>query len=140
VPLETTAGAEIARRARGTPRVANRLLRRVRDYAQILGDGTIDFETARDSLERLEVDKYGLDDLDRRILLTILEKYSGGPVGLNTLSASLGEEKDTLEEIYEPYLMQIGFLERTPRGRKVTQRACEHLHKPLPGGTGLFGS
>ena len=140
VPLEPEAGAEIARRARGTPRVANRLLRRVRDYAQILGDGTVGLEMARGSLERLEVDRYGLDDLDRRILLAILEKYRGGPVGLNTLAASLGEEKDTLEEIYEPYLMQIGFLERTPRGRKVTDRACEHLHwKAGPGrGPGLF--
>lgn len=141
VPLEPEAAAEIARRARGTPRVANRLLRRVRDYAQILGDGSVNLEMARDSLERLEVDRYGLDDLDRRILLTILEKYRGGPVGLNTLSASLGEEKDTLEEIYEPYLLQIGFLERTPRGRKVTDRACEHLHRGAPGskGPGLFG-
>jgi len=142
VPLDPEAGGEIARRARGTPRVANRLLRRVRDYAQILGDGSISFQMAKESLERLEVDKFGLDDLDRRILLTILDKYRGGPVGLNTLSASLGEEKDTLEEIYEPYLMQIGFLERTPRGRKVTQRACEHLQKSVPGLNipGLFGS
>ena len=141
VPLDPEAGGEIARRARGTPRVANRLLRRVRDYAQILGDGSISYPMAKESLERLEVDKFGLDDLDRRILLTILDKYRGGPVGLNTLSASLGEEKDTLEEIYEPYLMQIGFLERTPRGRKVTQRACEHLQKSVPGLNlpGLFG-
>jgi holliday junction DNA helicase RuvB len=132
VPTDREAGGEIARRARGTPRVANRLLRRVRDYAQILGDGSIGFEMAKESLERLEVDQYGLDDLDRRILLTILDKYRGGPVGLNTLSASLGEEKDTLEEIYEPYLLQIGFLERTPRGRRVTERACEHLHRSSP--------
>lgn len=134
VPLDKEAGEEMARRSRGTPRVANRLLRRVRDYAQILGDGTIGLEMARDSLERMEVDRFGLDDVDRRILLTILEKYAGGPVGLNTIAASIGEEKDTVEEIYEPYLMQIGFLERTPRGRRITARACEHLGLPLPGG------
>jgi len=134
VPLDEAAGEEMARRSRGTPRVANRLLRRVRDYAQILGDGTIGLEMARDSLERMEVDRFGLDDVDRRILLTILEKYAGGPVGLNTIAASIGEERDTVEEIYEPYLMQIGFLERTPRGRRITARACEHLGLPLPGG------
>jgi Holliday junction DNA helicase RuvB len=134
VPLDGAAGEELARRSRGTPRVANRLLRRVRGYAQILGDGTIGLEMARDSLERMEVDRFGLDDVDRRILLTILEKYGGGPVGLNTIAASIGEEKDSVEEIYEPYLMQIGFLERTPRGRRITARACEHLGLPLPGG------
>ena len=134
VPLDEAAGEEMARRSRGTPRVANRLLRRVRDYAQILGDGTIGLDMARDSLERMEVDRFGLDDVDRRILLTILEKYAGGPVGLNTIAASIGEERDTVEEIYEPYLMQIGFLERTPRGRRITARACEHLGLPLPGG------
>ena len=141
VPLKGEAGEELARRARGTPRVANRLLRRVRDYAQILGDGTIDLGVARDSLERMEVDRFGLDDVDRRILLTILEKFAGGPVGLNTIAASIGEEKDSVEEIYEPYLMQIGFLERTPRGRKITARACQHLGLALPGGPGpnLFG-
>jgi Holliday junction DNA helicase RuvB len=133
VPLDVAAGEELARRSRGTPRVANRLLRRVRDYAQILGDGTIGLEMARDSLERMEVDRFGLDDVDRRILLTILEKFAGGPVGLNTIAASIGEEKDSVEEIYEPYLMQIGFLERTPRGRRITVRACEHLGLPLPG-------
>lgn len=142
VPLEEAAGEELARRARGTPRVANRLLRRVRDYAQILGDGTIGLDMARDSLERMEVDRFGLDDVDRRILLTILEKFSGGPVGLNTIAASIGEEKDSVEEIYEPYLLQIGFLERTPRGRRITPRACEHLKLPLPGGStpSLFGN
>lgn len=133
VSMGDEAAHEIARRSRGTPRVANRLLRRVRDYAQILGDGDISLEVARDGLERMEVDRYGLDDLDRRILLTILEKFSGGPVGLGTIAASIGEEKDTVEEIVEPYLMQIGFLERTSRGRKVTPRACEHLGRPLPG-------
>ena len=141
VPLDDLAAEEIARRSRGTPRVANRLLRRVRDYAQILGDGTITFETAKDGLERMEVDRFGLDDLDRRILLTILEKFGGGPVGLNTVAASIGEERDTVEEIYEPYLMQIGFLERTPRGRKITELACKHLGKagPFGGAKGLFG-
>jgi Holliday junction DNA helicase RuvB len=133
VPIEDAAAEEIARRSRGTPRVANRLLRRLRDYAQVLGDGRITLELARDSLERLEVDRYGLDDLDRRILLAIIEKFAGGPVGLNTLAASISEEKDTVEEIYEPYLMQIGFLERTPRGRKVTRLACEHLGRRLHG-------
>ncbi len=139
VPLEDAAAEEIARRSRGTPRVANRLLRRLRDYAQVLGDGRITLELARDSLERLEVDRYGLDDLDRRILLAIIEKFAGGPVGLNTLAASISEEKDTVEEIYEPYLMQIGFLERTPRGRKVTRLACEHLgRRPHEIGGDLF--
>jgi holliday junction DNA helicase RuvB len=140
VPLAGNASEELARRSRGTPRVANRLLRRVRDYAQILGDGAVDEAMARDSLERMEVDRFGLDDVDRRILLTILEKFRGGPVGLNTIAASIGEESDSVEEIYEPYLMQIGFLERTPRGRRITARACEHLGLPLPGVTtpGLF--
>ncbi len=140
VPTDTSAADEIARRARGTPRVANRLLRRVRDYAQILADGTISYEVAKDSLERLEVDRYGLDDLDRRILFTILDKYDGGPVGLNTIAASLGEEKETIEDIDEPDLMQIGFLERTPRGRRATRLACEHLGRPWMrnGGSNLF--
>ena len=140
VAIDNDACSEVARRSRGTPRVSNRLLRRLRDYAQILGDGTITMECAVQSLERLEVDRYGLDDLDRRILLTILEKYAGGPVGLSTLSASIGEEKDTIEEIYEPYLMQIGFLDRTPRGRRITELACRHLGATLPTGRsgGLF--
>jgi Holliday junction DNA helicase RuvB len=131
VPLEEDASTELAQRARGTPRVANRLLRRIRDYAQILGDGSITLAVAKDGLERMEVDRYGLDDLDRRILSTIIENFDGGPVGLNTIAASIGEEKDTLEEIYEPYLMQIGFLERTPRGRRATRRASEHLGRNL---------
>jgi Holliday junction DNA helicase RuvB len=138
VPLGEGASEEIARRSRGTPRVANRLLRRVRDFAQVLGDGTVSLDMARESLERLEVDWFGLDDLDRRVLCTILEKYAGGPVGLNTLAASLGEEKDTIEEICEPYLLQIGFLERTARGRRITDRACKHLGLPTPGGGNLF--
>ncbi len=141
VEVDAEGAHEIARRSRGTPRIVNRLLRRVRDFAEILCDGRVTEAVAKESLERLEVDRYGLDDLDRRILLTILEKFSGGPVGLNTLSASLGEEKDTLEEIYEPYLLQIGFLDRTPRGRTVTPRACQHLGRPFPsagGASSLF--
>ncbi|HNQ79434.1 MAG TPA: Holliday junction branch migration DNA helicase RuvB [Acidobacteriota bacterium] len=141
VPVEDDAALEIARRARGTPRIANRLLRRLRDYAQMLGDGTIDREVAIQGLERLEVDKFGLDDLDRRLLQSLIEKYGGGPVGLNTLAATVGEEPDTLEEVYEPYLMQVGFLERTPRGRKATPRAYKHLGLPFEpsGGTTLRG-
>jgi len=140
IPLGDRAAGEVARRSRGTPRVANRLLRRLRDYAQILGDGTITLPLAIESLERLEVDQYGLDEMDRRVLSTILEKYGGGPVGLNTLAASLGEEKDTIEEICEPYLMQVGFLERTSRGRCVTPAACDHLGLRLPGDReSLFG-
>lgn len=127
VPIQDDASEEIAKRSRGTPRIANRLLRRLRDYAQMLGDGTIDREVAVKGLERLEVDKFGLDDLDRRLLQSLIEKYGGGPVGLNTLAATIGEEPDTLEEVYEPYLMQVGFLERTPRGRKATPRAYKHL-------------
>jgi holliday junction DNA helicase RuvB len=131
VPVDDEAAEEIARRARGTPRIANRLLRRLRDYAQMLGDGTISRDVAVAGLERLEVDKFGLDDLDRRLLQSIIEKYGGGPVGLNTLAATIGEEPDTLEEVYEPYLMQLGFLERTSRGRKATPRAYKHLGIPF---------
>jgi Holliday junction DNA helicase RuvB len=119
--------SEIARRSRGTPRVANRLLRRVRDFAQVEADGAITGVLAEKYLERLEVDRYGLDETDRRLLLTIHEKFDGGPVGLNTLAAAVGEERDTLEEIYEPYLLQIGFLDRTARGRRITRLAREHL-------------
>lgn len=131
VPTDDEASEEIAKRSRGTPRIANRLLRRLRDYAQMLGDGTIGKKAANEGLERLEVDKYGLDDLDRRLLLSLIEKYGGGPVGLNTLAATIGEEPDTLEEVYEPYLMQLGFLERTPRGRKATPGAYKHLGVPF---------
>ncbi len=128
VPIEEAGGAAIARRARGTPRVANRLLRRVRDFVQVDAEGTISGEVADRYLERLEVDRFGLDTLDRKILLTIHEKFDGGPVGVQTIAAALGEEAETIEEIYEPYLMQIGFLDRTPRGRRVTRRALEHLN------------
>lgn len=123
---------EIARRSRGTPRITNRLLRRVRDFVQVDGGATITAEGASAALERLEVDRYGLDRVDRKLLTTILDKFRGGPVGLATLAASVGEDRGTLEEIYEPYLMQIGFLDRTPRGRRATRLAREHLKQPGP--------
>jgi Holliday junction DNA helicase RuvB len=119
--------AEIARRARGTPRVANRLLKRVRDYAQVRADGTIDEAVAREALALLEVDPLGLDDIDRRVLRAIIEKFDGGPVGLDTIGAALSEEPDTIMDVVEPYLLQLGFLDRTPRGRVATRRAYEHL-------------
>jgi Holliday junction DNA helicase RuvB len=127
VELAPEGAEEIARRSRGTPRIVNRLLRRVRDFAQVAEVGAIGKETSTEALERLEVDRYGLDQIDRRILAAILEKFRGGPVGLSTLAAAVGEDGETLEEIYEPYLIQIGFLERTPRGRRATRRAAEHL-------------
>lgn len=127
VSIDQDAAVEIARRSRGTPRIANRLLKRVRDFVQVSRDEKVSVKGARDALEKLDVDSYGLDEIDRKILLTILQKFSGGPVGLNTLSAAIGEEKDTIQEIYEPYLIQVGFLDRTPRGRKATRRASEHL-------------
>jgi len=140
VSIDDGGAAAIGRRSRGTPRIANRLLRRVRDFAQVEADGEITGPVADRHLERLEVDLYGLDRLDRRILLTIHEKFDGGPVGLATIAAALGEEADTIEEIYEPYLMQIGFLDRTARGRRVTPRALEHLKISPSGRTrdGLF--
>jgi Holliday junction DNA helicase RuvB len=131
VSLDAAAGEEIARRARGTPRVANRLLRRVRDFAHARGEEAISLETARYGLERLEVDGFGLDDLDRRLLVTAIEHYRGGPVGLRALAATMGEDEGTLEDIYEPYLLQLGFLQRTPRGRVVTERARRHLGYPV---------
>jgi Holliday junction DNA helicase RuvB len=127
VPVDADGSQELARRARGTPRIANRLLRRVRDFVQVEGEGPITGSLAERYLERLEVDRYGLDRLDRKILLTIHEKFDGGPVGVNSVAAALGEERDTIEEIYEPYLLQIGFLDRTSRGRRITRRAVEHL-------------
>lgn len=132
IPIDHEGAAEIAVRSRGTPRIANRLLRRVRDYAQVRGSGIIDRSTAEQALKMLEVDAHGFDELDRRLLLTIIEKYDGGPVGLNTLAASLAEEQDALEEVYEPFLIQRGFLDRTPRGRVATRLAYEHLGVPLP--------
>jgi Holliday junction DNA helicase RuvB len=126
-------GAEqIALRSRGTPRVANRLLRRVRDFVDVKGKGVITAEEAQDALNMMEVDSLGLDDVDRKILMTIIENYGGGPVGINTIAAAIDEEKDTIESIYEPFLMRIGFLERTIRGRKLTAKACEHLGFRLP--------
>jgi Holliday junction DNA helicase RuvB len=121
---------EIARRARGTPRVANRLLKRVRDYAQVMADGVITGEVADTALSKLEVDEIGLDDVDHKVLRTIIEKFNGGPVGLDTIAASISEESDTVTDVYEPYLLQLGFLERTPRGRLATRRAYEHLGLP----------
>jgi Holliday junction DNA helicase RuvB len=123
---------EIARRARGTPRVALRLLRRVRDYAQTRAEGVITGPVAGEALEMMEIDYLGLDDIDRRILLTIIDKYAGGPVGLPTIAASISEDPSTIEDVYEPYLMQLGFLKRTPRGREATARAYEHLGLPPP--------
>ena len=124
---------EIARRSRGTPRIANRMLRRVRDFAQVKADGVITKDVADQALCALEIDHLGLDPIDRRMLGAIIENYGGGPVGLETLAATIGEESVTLEDVYEPYLMQLGFLTRTPRGRCVTQKAYQHLHLPLPG-------
>jgi holliday junction DNA helicase RuvB len=127
VTIDKDGANEIASRARGTPRIANRLLRRVRDYAQVRSAGHIDKATAQAALKMLEVDAHGFDEIDRRMLLMIIEKYDGGPVGLNTIAAALAEEPDAIEDIYEPYLMQIGFLDRTPRGRCVTRLAYEHF-------------
>lgn len=139
VDMEMPGAEEIARRSRGTPRIANRLLRRVRDFAQVKGRGGISCDIASEALELMNVDKNGLDDIDRRILLTIIEKFSGGPVGLSTISAAISEEKDAIEDICEPYLIQMGFLHRTPRGRIATQSAYEHLGIPRhPGRSGLF--
>ena len=133
--IDPRGAMEIASRSRGTPRIANRFLRRVRDFAQIMGDGTITKEAADLALSRLEVDKLGLDAVDRRMLTAIIQNYSGGPVGLETLAATIGEEAITLEDVYEPYLMQLGFLTRTPRGRCVTALAYDHLHIPYEGQT-----
>jgi len=127
VEINREGALEIASRSRGTPRIANRLLRRVRDFAQVRGAGKIDLPTAQAALTMLEVDRYGFDEVDRKLLLAIIEKYQGGPVGVNTLAAALAEEPDAIEEIYEPFLIQIGFLNRTPRGRVATQLAYEHF-------------
>ncbi len=127
VPVENQAALEIARRSRGTPRIANLLLRRVRDFAQIKGDGNIDLKIVKYSLDSLNVDKYGLDEMDNRILTSIIDKFHGGPVGLNTLATAVGEDAGTIEEVYEPFLIQEGFLDRTPRGRKATLKAFGHL-------------
>ena len=133
VSIEPEGAMEIARRSRGTPRIANRMLRRVRDFAQVMADGVITKSVADKALLALEVDYLGLDNVDRRMLKAIIENYGGGPVGLDTLAATIGEESVTLEDVYEPYLMQLGFLTRTPRGRCVTQKAYEHLHVAFVG-------
>jgi Holliday junction DNA helicase RuvB len=140
IEIDEGGASEIARRARGTPRIANRLLRRVRDFAEIVFDSRITREVANESLNRMEVDTYGLDEVDRKMLLTIIEKFDGGPVGLGTISASIHEEKDSIEEIIEPYLIQIGFLNRTPRGRVATRLAYEHfgLSITMPDNPSLF--
>jgi Holliday junction DNA helicase RuvB len=130
VTVDRDGAEEIARRARGTPRIANRLLRRVRDYAQVRAAGYIDLTIATLALDLLEVDRFGLDEIDQKIMLTLLEKYAGGPVGVNTIAASIDEEADTIEEVYEPYLMQLGFIDRTPRGRIGTDRAFEYFKIP----------
>ncbi|ABS23360.1 Holliday junction branch migration DNA helicase RuvB [Bacillus cytotoxicus] len=132
VEIDSLAALEIARRARGTPRIANRLLRRVRDFAQVRGDGTIAMEITQMALELLQVDKLGLDHIDHKFLLGIIEKFRGGPVGLETVSATIGEESHTIEDVYEPYLLQIGFLQRTPRGRIVTPLAYQHFGMEMP--------
>jgi len=131
IKIEEPGSLEIARRSRGTPRIAHRLLRRVRDYAQVKGDGKIDQETARQALQKLEIDELGLDKVDRKILEIIIKNFAGGPVGIESLSASIHEESITLEDVYEPYLLQIGFIERTPRGRMATAAAYQHLGIPL---------
>jgi Holliday junction DNA helicase RuvB len=141
VKIDEGGAQELARRARGTPRIANRLLRRVRDYAEVLSDGRITREVAGDALNRMEVDTYGLDEVDRKLLTMIIEKFEGGPVGVGTISASINEEKDSIEEIIEPYLIQIGFLNRTPRGRMATRHAYEHFGINMPHHkAGLFDS
>jgi Holliday junction DNA helicase RuvB len=131
IPVQKDAAVEIARRARGTPRIANRLLRRVRDFAEVRHEGNVDILIAREALSMLEVDEYGLDEIDRKLLTTIIERFGGGPVGVNALSSSVGEDRGTIEDLYEPYLIQIGFLQRTPRGRVVSRTAYEHLNYPL---------
>ena len=136
-PIERDGAMEIARRSRGTPRIANRMLRRVRDFAQVVGDGVITKELADKALTALEVDDLGLDNIDRRMLRAVIEFYGGGPVGLETLAATINEEAVTLEDVYEPYLMQLGFLTRTPRGRCVTVKAYRHLGLTPAGGEGL---
>jgi holliday junction DNA helicase RuvB len=137
VPIDNDAAKDIASRSRGTPRIVNRLLRRVRDYAQVRANGKVTLEVARAAMQLLDVDEYGFDESDRRLLLTIIDKFSGGPVGLGSLAAALSEEEDAIEDMYEPFLIQIGFLERTPRGRLATARAYEYFGRAVPG-RGLF--
>ena len=131
VPCSSEAAGEIARRSRGTPRIANALLRRVRDFAQVKGTGDINLEIAQYALEALNIDRYGLDEIDNKILCTIIDKFGGGPVGLGTIATAIGEDAGTLEEVYEPFLIKEGFLKRTPRGREVTELAYKHLGKSV---------
>lgn len=131
IEIDENGALEIARRSRGTPRIANRLLKRVRDYAQVMEDGVITWDVAKKGLEILEVDELGLDSVDRKLILTLIENFGGGPVGVDTLSAATGEERGTIEDVYEPYLLQIGFLNRTPRGRVVSKKAYEHFNIPF---------
>ncbi|WP_265450569.1 Holliday junction branch migration DNA helicase RuvB, partial [Clostridium sp. cpc1] len=130
IGIEDKGALEIAKRSRGTPRIANRLLKRVRDYAQVVEDGVITVDVANDALKLLEIDSLGLDSVDRKLILTMIDNFNGGPVGLDTVSAATGEERTTIEDVYEPYLLQMGFLNRTPRGRIVTKRAYEHFNIP----------
>ena len=134
VNIDSHAAGEISRRSRGTPRIANGLLRRVRDFAQVLNDGKVDMGITQHALKALNVDEHGLDEMDNRILLAIIEKFKGGPVGISTIATAVGEESGTIEEVYEPFLIQEGFLQRTPRGREVTQKAYKHLGKKPPSG------
>ena len=140
VELDADGASELASRARGTPRVANRLLRRVRDFAQVRADGRITRDVAKEALQLLEVDQYGLDDMDTRILKAIVEKFDGGPVGVGSIAAAVGEDADTIEEVYEPFLVQNGFLHRTPRGRVATAQAYRHFGYAPPGGKADQGS
>jgi Holliday junction DNA helicase RuvB len=134
VPVDADAVGEIARRSRGTPRIANRLLRRVRDYAQVRADGRLSGDVTRAAMKLLEVDDHGFDEVDRKLLRTIIDKFAGGPVGVNTIAAAINEEKDAIEDMYEPFLIQAGFLDRTPRGRVATARAYEYFGLTAPGG------
>ncbi len=127
--IDSHASGEIARRSRGTPRIANALLRRVRDFAQVKGNGIIDIDIAKYALEALNIDTYGLDEIDNKLLNTIIDKFSGGPVGLTTIATAMGEDPGTVEDVYEPYLIKEGFIKRTPRGREVTDKAYQHLGK-----------
>lgn len=136
IALDDEAALEIAGRSRGTPRIANGLLRRIRDFAQVLGNGSIDLEIAEYGLKALNVDKHGLDEMDNRLLRTLIEKFHGGPTGINNIATSVGEEPETIEEVYEPFLIQEGFMVRTPRGREVTAKAYAHLNLAMPPGPG----
>lgn len=131
IPITLDGAHELARRSRGTPRIANRLLRRVRDFAEVRHEGKVDIEIAKKALDMLEVDDFGLDEIDRKLLKTIIERFGGGPVGVNALASSIAEDRGTIEDLYEPYLIQIGFLQRSPRGRVATRLAYEHLHYPI---------